>query len=65
MASTPDDGLKKQVGARMTEAIKARDALQEKVDAIKNSGGNAKSLERMIGTYNRDIKGYMRTLGIK
>lgn len=65
MASTPDDGFKRQVATRMTEAIKARDALQEKADGIKNTGGDVRSLERMIKTYNRDIKGYMRTLGIK
>lgn len=62
---TSIDGMRKQVSTKMNEAIAARDALQEKVDKKKNMGENVRALEKMIKTYNRDIKGYMNTLGIK
>lgn len=55
----------KDIKGRLEGAINARSIVKLQIDALKAQGKDTSALEKMVKVYDRDIKGYRKTLGIK
>ena len=60
-----DKGREEAIRIRMSGLITARNSLDAKIKNLKNQGADVTALEKALKSYDRDINGHKKTLGIK
>lgn len=60
-----DKGREEAIRLRMSGLITARNSLDAKIKNLKKQGADVTALEKALKSYDRDISGYKKTLGIK
>ena len=60
-----DKGREEAIRVRMSGLITTRNSLDAKIKNLKRQGADVTALEKALKSYDRDISGYRKTLGIK